>query len=391
MKHILLFFTALLFFSSCLQKEEYFAKYIVEIKDPISIPIEEFVTEIDTIRLEVTDESLLRGVAKMRIMDNKFYIQSDQTEILIFDLTGKYIAKVNDRGQGPNEYILITGFEIDPVNKRVIVSDNASRRVLIYDKEGNQIEVINLDFDPHIITSHKNGLLNFYFGRRVKHSNPAMENYNLHFLDSQGRFVSSAIENEVLNTVNMFTAHEINCLENGDILFHPVLGNIVYKITNDGVIPYYAFNNLSKYKLFTKRDKKRINLEYRLGSKKNPIKEAEDRGYLLTWGAVLDLTDYVYFDFAGWDKRRSLYYSKKTSKTILIEPESVRGEKSLIDIFMSQPAYASGNKFYISPSFHLINRINGNISNEKLKTFFENTDFDDSNPLIISYSINFPE
>ena len=57
---------------------------------------------------------------------------------------------------------------------------------------------------------------------------------------------------------------------------------------------------------------------------------------------------------------------------------------------MSQPLAAKGNRLYISPSLTLINQAKGNIKNEKLKEFFKDTNID-SNPIIISFSINFPK
>lgn len=372
------------------QEERSVAQYIVDINNPVAVSIDDFIIDIDTIRLETTNESLMREINVIHIMNDNFYIlTNDGAYIYIFDSKGKYLAKINDRGNGPNEYVRITGFEIDPVNERIIISDNFSRKLLIYDKEGKLINVIRIDFDPLIIASHKDGFINFYSGPRRLFNNPEMEDYNLHFLDFNGKFISSEITNETPNRIDISSSHMVNCLDNGDVLFQPVLGNTIYRINNNTVSAYYAFKNLSKYKLMTKKDKEKF-ISSTAPNGECHFKEKEAQGYLLTWGEVIDLTDYTFFGFLGLEKRRYLYYSKKTSKTILIEPENVKGNKNLINILMSYPFTAKGNRLYVSPHPNLIWAARGNINNEKLNTFFNNVDID-ANPVIISFSINIPE
>ena len=394
MKNKLLILVLSVVLCSCIQsrqeKEEYFAQHIIDINNPVKISIDEFITDIDTIRLEAIYESFMKNAFQMRIMNDKFYILSNNhTCILIFDLQGKYLSQINDRGNGPNEYVRIGSFEVDHVNKRIIISDSFSKKILVYNEDGKQLDVIRLDFHPQVIVSHKDRFINFYSGSKHQYTNPEAENYNLHFLDSKGKFISSAITNETPNRIDVFSSHSINSLDNGDILFHPVLGNIIYKINDDSIDAYYAFNNLSKYKLLSKKDKKKF-ISSTAPNGESHFKEKEDQGYLLTWGEVLELTDYTFFGFFGRDKKRYLYYSKKSSKTILVEPENVEGDKNLVRILMSYPSAVNGNRFYISPSFFEVDQVKNSIKNEKLKTFFENTDFD-SNPVIISFSINIPE
>ena len=378
--------------NSCFQKpqmEENDAQYIIDINNPVRISIDDFITNIDTIRLEVTDESLLKDASIIRIMDDKFYIlTNNRSGIFIFDLNGKFISNIKDRGQGPRDYLQITGFEVDPLNQRLILSDMQSSKILIYDKTGKQIEVINLNFRPNRILPFNNGFINMYIGYNKFYSNPDMENYLIHFLDSTGKFISSSIKSETTKPIHIYSDQQIKILDNGNVLFHPILGNIIYKITHDSIIPYYAFNNNSKYKMLTKKDKKNMELFLDVV---NTFKYKENEGYLLSCGSVIELTDYSLFIFSGWDRARFLYYSKKTGKTLLIEPESIKGDKDFIKIFMSSPRVTHGNKLYISPSFFSpIQDICENMNNEKLKKYFENSDYN-SNPFLISFSINFPE
>ncbi|MDR1224727.1 MAG: 6-bladed beta-propeller [Tannerella sp.] len=370
--------------------EHYNAEHVIDINNPPDISIDDFIIDMDTIRLETTDESLMKEADRVHIMDDRFYIlTNDYTEILIFNLKGKFIAKIHDKGQGPDEYIRINSFMMDPVKKRIIIADSFSKRIFIYDRDGKQNRVINLDLSPEIIILQGERFINVYSGSKQRYTNPEMENYNIHFLDSQANFVSSAIKTEIPRRIDIYSPSMIDCLENGDILFQPLLGNVVYKIAGDSISAYYEFNNLSKYKLPTKDLKNDFEYAMVKGKSTKMPKEKEDEGYLLTWGNVHNLNDYLFFHF-GWDKKRFLYYEKKTSRSLLIDPESVKGDKNLIKILFSYPKGIKGNRFYVSPSHFLINEVRAKITNGKIRTFLDNTGID-GNPVIISFSIKFPE
>ncbi|MPM71557.1 hypothetical protein SDC9_118524 [bioreactor metagenome] len=236
---------------------------------------------------------------------------------------------------------------------------------------------------------YEDGFINVYSGPRHEYQNPEMENYNIHFLDSQGKFVSSAIEVGTSERIDIGSSFTTDCLENGEILFQPVLSNIIYKIeSGKKIIPLYGFVNKSSIHKFLIQQEKE-SFEYIVGKGDKYMKERESKGFLLSWGAVSDLTDYVFFAF-GFDKKYYLYYSKSLNKSLFIDPEKVKGDRNLIDIFFNYPVSIRGNKFYISPHPFLIGQIRNQLPNGIIKTFFENT-HDDFNPVLISFSIKFPE
>lgn len=365
------------------------AQHPIRINDPIKISIADFIVDIDTIKLETNDENLMSDIERMHIMDGKYYILTNgYTVINIFDADGQYISKIDNKGQGPKEYIRISSFEVDEINKRLILADSFSRRIFIYDDEGNQISVVNLDFEPMTVLPHKEGFVNFYSGPRNIYTNPEMENYTVHFLDVDGKFISSDIEVNTPHRIDMGSIFMAVCLSTGDILFQPILSEIVYKIdTEKNVTSFYEFENSSQYKLLTQEDKDTFELIY---DKKNSFEEKEADGYLLTLGEIQDLTNFTFFGFSGWDKKHYLYYSKQTGETLLINTDSVEGNESLKEIFMTYPKSVYGDKFYISPHPMTIENVKDGLPDGMVKTFFNNKDFD-SNPVLIAFSVKFPE
>lgn len=377
--------------SGCKEKQPDYlveALNMVEINNPVNILIEDFITDIDTLRLETSDESLMTDISAMHVMDGRYYILTNKySSVHIFDSTGKFISKINDMGDGPGEYIRISSFEVDRINQRVILADVFSRRIFIYNTNGAQIETIQLDFQPRLIIPHKNGFLNIYSGPRDMYEKPEMENNNVHFLDSAGKFISSALEITTPGRIDMSSAYMADCLHTGEVLFQPVLSDIIYRIEENNILPLYGFTNSSRFKLLSQKEKKDFQMVF---EQKNSFKEKEEQGYLLTWGAVRDLDDYVFFSFGGWDKKYYLYYSKNLRQSILIDPLNTRGNKSLSEVLLLHPKAVNGNKFYISPDLGMIEYLTDKLPDGSIKTFFKKTDFD-SNPVLISFSIKFPD
>ena len=234
--------------------------------------------------------------------------------------------------------------------------------------------------------------MHVYSGHRVQFDNPNMENYYIHFLDSRGEFISSAIKVNTPERIAITSNYITDCLENGDILFQPVLSDIIYKIEEGKkVTPLYGLvNKSSNHKFLSQKDKETFEYIVRIGdNNKSQPQEKESEGFLLSWGSVKDLNDYVFFAF-GYNKKYYLYYSKSLDKSIFIDVERVKGDKNLIDMFFSSPKSIHGNRFYISPHPLLIDQVKDQLPDGILKTFFENT-HDDLNSVLISFSIKFPE
>ena len=81
------------------------------------------------VKLEAHDESLLYDITQLEIYKDQIYIFDRQKQrLMVFDINGKYLHYIGEEGQGPEEYISISGFYIDddiiclfdPMNKAVI-------------------------------------------------------------------------------------------------------------------------------------------------------------------------------------------------------------------------------------------------------------------------------
>ena len=92
---------------------------------------------VELIPLETTDESIFNHVTILIYHDGVLYIfDAIGEKILAFDLTGKFLFKIDDRGQGPQEYLHINGFEIDSQRNKILVLDPFLNSLIEYDLNG---------------------------------------------------------------------------------------------------------------------------------------------------------------------------------------------------------------------------------------------------------------
>lgn len=365
------------------------AKYI-DIHNPISISINDLITDIDTIRLEATDSSLLGDIHMMHIMNDKLYIlDTKNNAVFIFSRNGDFIRKIYRAGQGPLEYIRINGFEVDYRQKHLILTDSFSKRIFIFDEYGELLNVINLRFSSHILMASSGGFLNFYTGPKQMYNTTEMEDYNIHVLDSCGNFISSFLENQTPLRIDIGSAERIDYnAQSEDVLFQPTLSDTIYRIDrNMQVHPEYVFRNKSDYKFLSLKERRAMTYMY--GDEKQ-VEEKENEGYWLSWGCIYNLDDYCLFR-VGWNHRKCLFYNKINRKSITIDMEKIEGESALCRLFNTHICQTEGNYFYNSIPLFLVDELADKLPEGKLKTFFQNNNNADSNPLIIKYKMKFPE
>lgn len=92
--------------------------------------------------LETVDASLIRHIKRIIKHDDKLIVLNGREEVLIFNREGKFLNKINKRGNGPNEYTNIVDIGLDDDNENIIIySDNF--KLLVYDLKGKYVSQVN--------------------------------------------------------------------------------------------------------------------------------------------------------------------------------------------------------------------------------------------------------
>ena len=112
--------------------------------------------DVEYIPLETNNDFLNQGV----VMDiGKEFIlvknRNQDGDIFVYDRTGKALRKINRKGQGGEEYILIVSITLDEDNKEMFINDALSHKILVYDLYGKFKRKINTNKKEKVLTYYK--------------------------------------------------------------------------------------------------------------------------------------------------------------------------------------------------------------------------------------------
>jgi hypothetical protein len=129
------------------------------------------------IRLEETDYAVIGEINNMQVFDNYIFILDidKAKKLFMFDKNGKYLRQIGSLGQGPGEYVYITDFCLDTINREIYVLDSSKKMLYKYNFDsGKFIGSINMQYDkgyPYYVTLFNNKI----YTDIVRHENLLME------------------------------------------------------------------------------------------------------------------------------------------------------------------------------------------------------------------------
>jgi hypothetical protein len=103
--------------------------------------IVDFIDNIDYIKLETTEESLLGFISKLTITNDRIYVldQLLTKALFVFDKSGKFLFKIGRVGNGPGEYVVVTDFYLNEKDSTIhLLADG--RKIINFDYDGSFID-----------------------------------------------------------------------------------------------------------------------------------------------------------------------------------------------------------------------------------------------------------
>jgi len=100
------------------------------------------------IKLETDSSFVIGNIDKLLFEDQKLFImdRSLSESIFVFDEKGKFLTKINKKGQGPGEFVEIRDFTIDTAKKQVVLLDLKGRKINFYDYTGRYLTSSKIPF-----------------------------------------------------------------------------------------------------------------------------------------------------------------------------------------------------------------------------------------------------
>jgi hypothetical protein len=317
----------------------------------------QLIKNINFIPLETTSDNLIGSVSKIIRTADKFFVldQYKAKKIFVFDLKGRFLDSIGNRGKGPGEYSNISDFTIDEQRQVIYLIDDGLK-IIKLGINGDFIFEKKLDSVCRNISDiiASEGLIFASPGRRPGHD----KKYDLIQFD------------ENLNPVRWFLPYQYSFPGTNPF------NNRLYKYNNsiyfvsayDNKIYYLTANSISERFIFDTEGKE-LDLKDLTSEK---YVENKTGVYLFHNCVEGDEIIFVPIFYQGWP--RFGFIEKKTNKYFLVD----KINKDPIPLFQF-------SSFYNGRFFTTLN------SNVFLKTFpdskidIEITD----NPVIIEYQISF--
>ncbi len=172
LKHILISLVVCSCFLSCAEKESTFTGREIKIdlsKLKKNINIDLSTLNCEYIDLETVDGSLIGNIDKIYYVNDKIYVLDKEIAgaIFIFDNKGKFISKIDAKGQGPGEYAEIDDFLVDMQTQEILILDYDQSKIIYYlgNKFKNEVKITE-DFENFTqIKNHIIGINNYCYNK----------------------------------------------------------------------------------------------------------------------------------------------------------------------------------------------------------------------------------
>ena len=114
--------------------------------EKLSSPEELFdFSDTKVITLETNKGNLLSDIRKVQIYDDKIFIQDESPILYVFDMDGYYLYKIDHLGQGPEEYIQLSDFDV--FDSCVYICSKVEKKLKVYNLKGDYLITYNFDDD----------------------------------------------------------------------------------------------------------------------------------------------------------------------------------------------------------------------------------------------------
>jgi hypothetical protein len=198
--------------------------------------------EWEIFRLETSDECLVADISKIIFQNGMYYILDNVSVINVFDSNGKFLKKLDRKGQGPGEYTVLKSFDV--IGHDVWVSDVNRRRLMVFDSMFNfKYEVPDLN----LMASHINHIGdNIYLASNWFNNderNCQLLKYNIR--DSAFKClieVGQLETNFSISKIQQMCRYGDDCL-----LFMQSYCDTIFQIIDSVAVPKYKFSFSSRY------------------------------------------------------------------------------------------------------------------------------------------------
>lgn len=182
-----------------------------------------------------SDNDLVIGTVDKIISDNDHYyvFDSKQSEILVFENSGRFDYVLSKKGYGPGEYNNISDFTI--FKDMICILD--INKIFMYSLKGEYLKTIYLEFTATKFENINNTYFSFF-----RHSNIIRAknlNFDLIITNENGKILRKYFPYTELDAENNITTQNVFYVSNDDVYYIHRFNDTIYSLKNGYLKPKY--------------------------------------------------------------------------------------------------------------------------------------------------------
>lgn len=193
-----------------------------------------FVDSISYINLETTENCLIGKIKDVIISSERIFVLDDRLSIIwIFDKEGRYLNKIDSKGNGPEEYKTLKQFDYDEQNQTILLLDVWTKTILSYDLNGAFVKKVTLEMYPSDFVKLNDH--NYLLSKACETDSTA----GFYLVDSLGYTKKKLIDRNRDYLYSCNFDWEFSVFDDTVSFMAPDLDNVVYQYMSGQCIPTY--------------------------------------------------------------------------------------------------------------------------------------------------------
>ena len=292
------------------------------------VSLKDLFSKIEVILLETNDTALMDHIHRVREVDGKYYILSEEypgfsyITTMVFDSDGNFLHTIGSKGQGPKEYPwLIYDMAIDS-EKNLVYMLSPSGILYLYRLDGSfvrKMEIKGLDLNAY----HNMELVN---NRMLLWSATDIENNAMNLLDTDSAKLIKGLWKDY-HSINWALGGYFCHKYQGKTYFTPAIGREVYELDADSLRVAYEWNfGEDNYDASEIRSRLKGLSYVEAQEKWNDMRMSNDVPYTIINQGQTNKYHYAYFlghanheGITPMENQAMLFYDKETSKSYYFE------------------------------------------------------------------------
>lgn len=277
-----------------------------------NINLETIFDSVTFVPLSNAPKAAVSGINQAIVIDSTILIldRYGSKSVKAFSLAGEFLADIGHRGRGPGEYIEPTMMEVNPC-KEVVIWDQFRQQLLHYDLGGKYIK--SREYPFFSMKFHEFDDNNLMFVSFNSDNKSFVKDYSLFVSDSLGVVSKYGLYRKKNTYETILYDHDF-FEKNGDVFYHPVYCDTVFRINGNFVAEPYCWLDFGKKtvpeRLRDIRNRKEIRSE-----------QSGDR-YFFMIGDFYMSDNHLFFEFLRSHHNYRVLYTKSKDKAIVFNATS---------------------------------------------------------------------